>query len=63
MVETIIEIPRFGDGEETGPDALVCTKDQYKAALAAGLSKEQALAACGRMTRQTHRLLSSVGRK
>ena len=29
----------------------ISTKDQYKAALAAGLSKEQALAACGRMSR------------
>ena len=30
---------------------IISTKDQYKAALAAGLSKEQALAACGRMSR------------
>ena len=30
-------------------------QDQYKAALAAGLSKEQALAACGRMSRDNAR--------
>ena len=33
----------------------ISTKDQYKAALAAGLSKEQALAACGRMSRDNAR--------
>jgi len=33
----------------------ISTKDQYKAALAAGLSEEQALAACGRMSRDNAR--------
>lgn len=33
----------------------ISTKDQYKAALVAGLSKEQALAACGRMSRDNAR--------
>ena len=33
----------------------ISTKDQYRAALAAGLSKEQALAACGRMSRDNAR--------
>ena len=33
----------------------MCIRDRYKAALAAGLSKEQALAACGRMSRDNAR--------
>ena len=33
----------------------ISTKDQYKVALAAGLSEEQALAACGRMSRDNAR--------